>query len=86
MCPGITKDYYLGLAAPAYALLHLFEAPSITTPGTPFELNAYEPVPGSWSVRQGALWATRSYNGSHNLGNIHAQESTELDLFHKPGH
>jgi hypothetical protein len=84
-CSGQPHLQYFPMLAPAYSVLHFLEDPVLVSPWHPHQLFVYEPVPESWTVRHGALWATRGYDGSLNIGTIHSQESTQLNLFHRPG-
>ncbi len=82
---GGTKKYYQGLFSPAYFGLHFLEEPTLAAPGPGFGAFTYEPVSTTWQVKQGALFAVRTYDDTLDVGVIHLQESTDLNLFHKPG-
>jgi hypothetical protein len=82
--PGGSHILFQGLFAPAYLVLHVLEVPSLAAPGG--GLFTYEPTPATWIVKEGALYAVRAYNDTFTLGTNKAQESTDLNLFHKPGH
>jgi len=87
-CDGkVVNTWYAGLFQPIYSVMHFLEDPVLTSPGSPNQLNVYEPVPGSWKVPMGAsLWANRVYMDSLSLpdGSV-TRESTDLNLVHRPG-